>query len=459
MIGYFGYTHFKKTSILLNVIHKDADSVIKIGVHDITKTLVLDALSSPSYYWENTQSFKKKKKKDSIKREDIGVDLRPYSMVFYTIKNIENTLFTTIQIDDLEALERYITKYSKKKSGTIITNAKGYKHVILEKSKLVLAWDAEKLAVALTTGTPIEKLKTVFEDVLLNDMLIADKNHDIIKKLSKTSDHITFLTKEGTIALNFIDGKAMINGTYHTQDSDTYKTKTTYNSLSEASLQFYFDANFINKKNRIVFAERLKNVSFLTKSNINAQELANKTNGFLGLTIKGTTMQSDTIVSYEYNDNFEKVEVKTLQEKEAPKMSLSLGNSDNESLKSYLESVGAVRNDILTSIPYYTFYVKEKRSETFFDTVKEKIEVNEKQSSSFFKLSVNFNRLQQDVSIPSASEVFKLLEGLKIEANQIEGTNEIKIKGNISAKKEDINTISQMFFELQKKKVNVNLDQ
>jgi len=36
VLGYFGYTHFKKTSILLNVIHKDAESVIKIGVHDIT---------------------------------------------------------------------------------------------------------------------------------------------------------------------------------------------------------------------------------------------------------------------------------------------------------------------------------------------------------------------------------------------------------------------------------------
>ena len=452
LIGYFGYRHFKKTSILLDVIHEDAESVMKIGVHDITKTLVLDALSSPSYYWKKTRSYERDKKKDSLKDDDKGVDLRPFSIVFYTIKAIDNTLFATFKIDDLEAFENYINKYSKKKSSAISTDAKGYKHLSLEKSKLVLAWDSEKLAAALTSSTPIEKLKGIFEDVLLNDKLISDKNHDFIKRLSGASDHITFARKESLIGLNFKDGEAVMNGTFYTEAKNTFKTNITHNRLPEASLHMHFDANFDKPENHNDFSKRLKELSFFTKNNLEINELLDKTNGFLSITIKGTTKQSDTIVSYEYDDNFEKVAIKTLQEKKAPKVLLNIGSSDKKNLKDYLKTQGAIKNEILTSIPYYTFYAKENSKGILFNTTKGTIVTEEKNSSSFFRLETNFDRLQDDVSIPGANKIFSLLKALEIEANQVEGTNQIEIQGKLSAKEEDVNIISQIFFELKKRK-------
>lgn len=449
LLGYFGYTHFKKTSVLLNVIHKDAETVIKIGIHDITKTLVLDALSSPGYYWEQTESLRKDKKKDSIKKVK-GVDLKPYAMAFYTLKNINNTLFTTLKIDDSEAFEKYIDKYSKKKSSVITVNAKGYKNLILEKSKLILAWNSEKIAVALTTNTSLENIKTVFEDVLLYNKLISDKNHPIIKKLSKASDHVTFLNKESLISLNFKDSEALVDGILQTQSKDRYKTNITYNSLPEAALQFYFDANFDKEENKKMFIESLKDASFFTKNNLSVAEIIDKSKGYFSATISGTTTQQDTIVSYEYDDNFEKIAVKTLQEKKAPKISINVEVEENKSLMDYLKTQGAIKNNVLTSIPYYTFYAKENNNQASFNTTQENIKLEEKQSSSFFKLNVNFNRLQEDLSIPKANEVFALLNALRIEANQIKSTNQIKIQGNLVGKNEDINIASQIFFGFQK---------
>ncbi|WP_282042096.1 DUF4836 family protein [Winogradskyella flava] len=458
LIGYFGYKHFKKTTILLDVIHEDAESVIKIGVHDITKTLILDALWSPSYYWKKTGSYKKDKKKDSLKGDDKGVDLKPFSIVFYTIKAVENTLFTTFKIDDTEAFENYINKYSKKKSITILADSKGYKHLSLGKSKLILAWNTEKLAVALTSGTSIEKLKTVFEDVLLHNKLISDKNNDIIKKLSAASDHITFARKESLIGLNFKDGQAIIDGTIHTEIPNTFKTNITHNRLPEASLQMYFDANFDKQENNNILSRRLKDLSFFTKNNLEVKELVDRTNGFLSITIRGTTKQADTIVSYEYDDNFEKVAVKTLEEKKVPKVSMHIGTNDNESLEEYLTTQGAIKNNILTSIPYYTFYAEENSNGILFNTTKETTVTEEKNSSSFFRLETSFDGLQDDMSIPGANDIFSLLNTLEIEANQVEGTNQIEIQGKLSAKQEDINIIPQIFFGLQQKKADIFWD-
>ncbi|NRD22258.1 hypothetical protein HNV10_03335 [Winogradskyella litoriviva] len=457
LIGYFGYTHFKKTSVLLNVIHKDAESVIKVGVHDIKKTLLLDVLSSPSYYWKNSKLYKDSKKDDSKEDDDIGVDFKPYTMAFYSIKNIDNTLFTTFKINDSEAFEKYIKKYAQKKSSLITNNEIGYKNLVLEKSQLILAWNSEKIALALTLDASLEKLKVVFEDVLLKNQLISDKNHKIIKQLSTSNDHIVYLKNESIIRLNFKDKEAIIDGNIFTQKADAYKMSTTYNGLPEASFQFYFDGNFNSIEHKTAFTQRLENLSFFSKNNIEATQLINKTNGFLSIGIKGTTMQSDTIVGYEYNDNFEKVAVKKLQEKEVPKISINLGVNKNESLNMYLQNQGAIKNDVLLSIPYYTFYTNENGNNLSLSTAKEDMNTEEINSSSFFNLDVNFNRLQKDISIPRANEVFGLLETLNLRANQLKGTNQIKIEGCLIGKSEDVNIISQIFFGLEKQKAEEDL--
>lgn len=458
LIGYFGYTHFKKKSVLLNVIHKDAESVIKIGVHDITKTLVLDALTSPSYYWKNSKSLKKDKKKDSIKDDDFGIDLRPYSMVFYSIKNINNTLFTTLIIEDIEAFERNIKKYSIKKSSNIDYNKKGYKQLVLEKSKLILAWNSEKLAIALTTNASIEKLKVVFEDVLIEEKLITDRNHDIIKKLSELSDHIVYVSKEDLITLNFKDGETLIDGIISTEQLDTYPTRNiVYDTIPDSSLQLYFDANFENKENKKVIVNRLNGFPFFSKNNLDISELAERTNGFINLAVSGTTLQKDTIVSYEYDDNFEKIAVKTLQEKQVPKISIDIGTTDIDSLKTYLKNKGAIKEEILTSIPYYILYAKDNGDKMSFSTSENYTSTEEIHSSSFFKLNVNFNRLQEDISIPRANDVLALLQTLQIKANQISGSNHIKIKGSLKGDKADINIISQVFFALKKQEAKSQL--
>ena len=94
-----------------------------------------------------------------------------------------------------------------------------------------------------------------------------------------------------------------------------------------------------------------------------------------------------------------------------------------------------------------------------FSTSENYTSTEEIHSSSFFKLNVNFNRLQEDISIPRVNDVLALLQTLQIKANQMPGSNHIKIKGSLKGDKADINIISQVFFALKKQEAKSQLEE
>jgi len=54
-LGYYAYTRYQNIQSLKGVVHKDAVSVIKVGIHSIKERLALDALSAPQYYYDNLE--------------------------------------------------------------------------------------------------------------------------------------------------------------------------------------------------------------------------------------------------------------------------------------------------------------------------------------------------------------------------------------------------------------------
>ncbi len=449
MIGYFVYNHFKKTAVLTNVIHKEAESVLKIGVHDIKKTLVLDVLSAPSYYWSNSSFSKRETKKDSIEDKGKGIDFMPYSVVFYTMKEVKNTLFTTFNIDDAILFEEYVTKYVAEKKGTI-NNTKDYKYVSLEKGKVALAWNSEKLAVAIAPEITMHKVQAVFNDVLLYNKLISDKDDSLIKQLASTTDHLVYVKDKSISTINFIDGEVLVKGNLYTKKPNKYYAQTVYYAMPNSSLQFFYDANFKNQQTKNSILQSLEDISFFKKNNIDVKTILDRTNGFFSLEVNGSTMQKDTIITYEYDDNFDKVATKTLQEKIVPKMLIHLGAED-KSLNTYLKAQGAIENNILTAMPYYTFYTKEDLLNTYFSTSNKSITTTKKVNPNFLSFKINFKALANDIEIPKLKEVSVLLEEFILQGKQIENTNKLELKGKLAGVKKDVNIISQLFFGLEEK--------
>jgi len=446
VIGYFIYTEYQKTVVFENVVHLDAESVLKVGIHDIKKTLIFDALSSPNYYWNNAKFSEHQKEKEVIDEAEKGIDLVPYALVFYTIKEVKNTLFTTLRIKDTPLFQAYALRYFNDKN--IPIHKDGYSYAIDQKSNWICAWNSERLAVAISPNISYQNCKAIFNDVLLENKLISDKNHFYINKLRASDDHIIYLKGNSEVTLNFRDGKAVLKGLLYSKFPQTFKSEISYTSLPKASFQLYVDANFKNDANKKAVSRLLEGVSFFKKSTIAIPSFLDRVNGTFSLAVKGTTTQKDTIITYEYDDNFEKVETKTIQEKKVPAIAMSIG-SEHE-LNTYLLEQGAIENGVLTAIPYYTFYAEQGSLKANFTTVKNGLATQKMKGDSFFRLETDFGLLQQDLQLPKAAKIAALLKTLQVYAKQ-RGENSIELEGKLEGRTADINILSQLFFGSQLK--------
>jgi hypothetical protein len=447
-LGYYGFTTYKKSTAFLGVVHENADSAIKVGIHDIRETIAWDALTSPGYYYKN--GFDRREPEDDDEEENKGSGVTiPYNLLIYTLPEIQNTYFSTLEINNLPEFELFLKKSSDIKSLVIQESKdKSYRFVILKEAKMVLAWTRKKLVVAASLAPSYNKVKKVFNDILVENNTIKEDNHELLKVLKGESGHITFTNGKSISNFNFIDGEVQLEGKIPTLKSERFPEEISVETNPNASLSFHLDANFDQNFFREKFIQKFSTSTFFSKNNINVSQIANRTNGFFSFEIEGKTTQQDTIISYEYDENFEKVEQKTVQEKIAPKIRLKLG-SGNESLQQYLSKVNVLDdNNIFTAFPLYQFQVEEDSIFTYFNTFSGGTISKEKTSSNFFDMRVNFEKLQQDLGISQTAKLFAHLENLRIFARQA-NKEKLKLEGRLTGKITKINILSQIFFGMQ----------
>ncbi len=446
ILGYWGYTWYNNKASLLGVIHKDADSAIKIAFHDIKETLILDAVTSPIYYYDNASFKPRKTDKDTIDKK--GVDLMPYNLILFTVPTVENTYFSVLKIKNTKAFKHQIDHYVNSKGLILRTDDQNNVHWLEnKKQRWVCAWNTEKVIVSFGLDNSYAKSKNIFFDILKSNKVIESKGNDWITSLSESKSHITYLNRKSKITLQFVDGEAVIKGNIITDGIRTYPKEVDYARIPEASINFYWDANFKHPKNKQRFIKSWEGSSFLKKMNLDLSQAVDLTNGFVYLGVKGTTSQSDTIVTYTYDDNFNKIEEKTYQEKKVPNMVLYLEKEKN-GLKDYLAQKDLLnQNGVFTGFPLYRFYVVENTNSTLFETGKSKLPLEQATDQHFMNLSIDFAKAKEDFQIPQLEGYFDLLQALELSAKQAVG-NEIALEGKIKGKKQDINFLSQLFFGL-----------
>lgn len=449
ILTYYGYSSYKKSASLIGVIHKEADFAFKIGIQDIKETLVWDAITAPKYYFDAIPPSKDDGKDDDKEEPGSGIDLQPFNLVGFTVSEVKNTIFSILPIDNSKDFEIFIEKELATKADQIKEVNKGYKFAVLKGNKIALAWNSKRIIAAIALEIPLSSVQVVFSDVLVDEKIITNKEHPLIKILAENASHAVFTDGKGISLLNFLDGKAVLDGKIST--AITYPKETTFMEAEDSSLRLYFNADFELTKQKNKLIESLSDFSFFDKNNLDVAQIVNRTNGFFSASISGRTMQKDTIITYGYDDNFEKVEQKSIQEKEVPKVRFNLGSAE-DSLPGYLSSVGALNNQtIFKPFPLYQLYVKEAGLVTSFSTFNKSENVQKKINTSFFNSQVNFKRLQEDLNIPQTAPYFELLTTMQVQASQAEG-KQVLLQGELVGKEPNINILSQVFLGLQNTK-------
>lgn len=446
-LWYHGYKYFNTTSSLLGKIPPNAEQVAKVSLFKIKETLVLDALSSPSFYYKQISFKGKKKEKDtSIEK---GIDLQPFSQPFYTLPEHTNTWFTVLPIANEKDFNAYIKSYTKEKNATIET-LEAYQWVRLEKNKVVCAWTNEALIIAFTLKANDAFLHTAFHQALIQKELITDKTHPIIKELSEDENHLLFKQGKDKISLNFTDGAIILDGLWTTEGNLQFKKGQQIPAPENSSFSFFMDANLQHKENRDWIGTQLSKMLFLSKANIEVDSLLHYSTGVITLAVDGTTTQQDTVVTYEYDDNFEKVAVKKVQEKEVPQITLHLQTKES-GLKQYLQSVKAVDlQDNFAAFPFYTLSVSETENQLQWSNALSKVSMQNRTMDGFMEANINIEKLPLSLISTKAEKLSHILSSLEVKGVQ-ENDTTLNISAKIQAKEADINSASQLFFGLQEK--------
>jgi len=260
---------------------------------------------------------------------------------------------------------------------------------------------------------------------------IQQSDHLLIKRIKKQKGHIAFVSDAIEMNINVKDQLLELEGQRTNQESSSYE------QIQHQSSSFYLSSNLatVNIDNLTsTLGDRL-NIS-------NIDTLMSYLKGQFVFEIDGVTAQQDTVITYEYDDNFEMVAQKTIQEQAVPSMSLKLTTSKKGVLP-YLKQINWIDStNVFSKFPLYKINVSETKKNLTF-TTSDLNSLSCKNSDKLLDFHIDFNKLDKSLNIPHLTPYFSLLNHLQVQASPS------YIQGSLVGDKEDINVLSQIYFGIE----------
>ena len=411
-----------------DVIHKDADQIVKVRVDGIFQSIAFNAIKNPSFYLNKDS---KKETEDDKKTDDKGVSV-PANLFLYTINGYsKTTVFMSFKITDSSAFKNYmISKFQFKNFKSIQTITTAF----TQDKKIQIGFNDKQCVVVFSQNQ--EDVSLVFTDLLANGNTL-DQSDIKWSKIKGANSHINYITKNNTLNLDFEAGQLLINGNFILPEYlDAPKTFTASSFSSEASITL--DLNVLSTVNYVSF----KHKDFTVQTD----SLSTYYNGHIAAELAKKTTQIDSVITYQYNDDFEKIATQTAIEKEVPEINVQLA-TEGSKLYTYLKHVGIIDANIISKdlFPLYQFTVDSTTNGLLLSTSATRVfETKKVESSTILALTVDFKKLQDQNHFPIALNYMDKLLSLKL--NGISNKEEtIDVSGQVKLKNEDINALAQFF--------------
>ncbi len=343
IIGFtVGYFRYNPTVNFVNIIPKTAKKVVRVNLRELEYSLLKEYVFNPSLIFESEGKGIKREKKISLFKQ---IEI-PSNLFFYSFSdNLNDTWYShRITIKDRSQLEAFFNEQKLPKNV--------YKNIdFFQKKHLIYAIVENKLVVVFTRDkgaeSVLEKLLNQ-EDYLAtkNTLVTSIANNEALVSAGTVAGDFLRLTKEGN-GLN-ISGKWMKFESLFL--SQMFKS-------SEKSIASAFGKVNTKELSELISEEQKKKLKRLTT--IELDSVAKYWNGELRAQVLNVEVKRDTIVSYDYDDDFNKIEKKEIQEKKVPVSQTFLGG---EQLYSYLKGKLFIKNveeaEVLTLNPLFKTEVK-----------------------------------------------------------------------------------------------------
>lgn len=357
-----GYFRYNPTVNIANTIPAYADVVVRVNLRKIEYKILKDVVKHPFLYFSSS----KKTTKTNISKSKISlldaIDIPTDVFCYTNHNNLKNIwISSVIKIDDKQKLLAFLEqeKFIKKQySSSVTLFTRNNFSCIVQNNELKLLYSFNK-----------EKdITHILDFILKKNSYLLEKNK-VIDYLKNTGNLIAIATKkDGFIELGITKNKLFFLGNLNNDIGFflPYKAQRNIKSLAHISAKINKELLFSFVKN-----EQKNKVKKLTTLSLDS--IKKHWNGEVDAVITSFINQKDTIVTYEYDDDFNKVVKTTIQATIKPDLKVKFGGSNFFNYLYNKQAIKYVANDSLLVVnPLFKTYVKNRPNELVLYSNKEK---------------------------------------------------------------------------------------
>ena len=344
---YFLFFHKDKS---LKYIPDNADIVVLIDVKKAKRQYISSYLMHPSKWFEEKNGAKNK-----ISVTDSGLEIPDFLQIFHLNNTKISEWYTVLEINDKEKFSAFL------KDRKFINDGKG----TFKNNQLFVKINGEKCIVG-TSDLNFNNIGKPFSEKFRNNVLNADSFMD-----------------DSLGSISFISELRTQNFSIDLQD-DEIEIKNKQNSTNFELLisDLYKKTQFLDAE---LDSENIKKIGSVFKENLTDSASVNHLKMCANL-----TQVNDTIVSYEYDDNFNEIEKITYQKIVQPDFEIVLQTSNPEKAWTYFQNKKWINaKNQFTAIPFQPNLMSVNKNRISIKSTRKSVKINETKNQNYIFIKNN----------------------------------------------------------------------
>lgn len=425
--------HRNQTSYNMALIDQRATWVIKVNVGALTREIGWNAFWNPSFYTDaesNEVMDKKKVTKTGLRS--------PANVFLFQLEDEaiwSNTTFGVLNIDDETVLAKFLQAELQLSTGQDEQGryAKG--------ERVLVRYDDTHVVFALSSLSHKEDKA--------NEMIVMDQLGDYLNgthlvgvkdsRHSEVLDQSGHLVAMGTeqISVDFLEGEIAFSYTRDRALSDPQPTGASSTT----------DSSFVRLHGNITEWIPSGKTFSVGDYSLHSDSLRQYVSDIVVAEWKGMTTQTDSVVVWEYDENFEMREVVEIVERATPDFYVSV-QGETAKLKHYLQHQGVLDTNSgevdNAFFPLFRVFWEQEdgwltlRTQPAGDEDAKEVETID----TGFYLSANIDAIKEHTSMPKIARYIAPFSAVVLESDNVpEGTT---LRGTIAMEEKTVNSLMQL---------------
>lgn len=401
LLAVYGLLQYRQYSSYQNRIHQRASLIFKINVDHIVKKRGLSNLKSDS--------------------RGFGV---PANIFVYTVNNKSAlTFFCSLPVTDTAELKTYLKKVFR--INHFIVNAQGSVWGNNQDQSIKIAYDERNVVVCYSLVK--ENVNDIMGELLAGKNFLAD-TADRVVRLKKEDAPIVYDFKNYSGQASFSDHRILLNGMFPVGEPGVPDSCSRPAVLAKG-----LSVNaWVNGDLSRLLTKDIKFKDYVLEKD----SLLKYYKGYAAIEVGNPVNQSQSVISYTYNDEFEKVEQVVQKEVKVPEITLSL-KGNTSALVHYLQKQRVVDSDHQLNkelFPLYEVYAQYDNRALQFSTHKARPMSSATVTTPYFLFAeLDFDQLRKNNQFAVFNSYIKDLSSLHVKAsrqNHRAGKVELELKFN-----------------------------